>query len=125
MIRRPPRSTRTDTLFPYTTLFRSPGASIALAATGEFRRVLQILVNLIGNAVRYAPPGSMVTVRAERPDAVAEITVIDRGKGLVPEDQAPVFEKFELVDPSAPGGNGLGLYDRHRQETGTRGAERG
>src|SRR3546814_12400447 len=87
MIRRPPRSTRTDTLFPYTTLFRSPGASIALAATGEFRRVLQILVNLIGNAVRYAPPGSMVTVRAERHDAVAEITVIDRGKGLVPEDQ--------------------------------------
>ncbi|RIA46597.1 histidine kinase [Hephaestia caeni] len=91
-----------------------PAASARLAATGEFRRVLQILVNLIGNAVRYAPPGSMVTVRAERRDAVAEVTVIDRGKGLAPEDQARVFEKFERVDPLEPGGNGLGLYIARR-----------
>src|SRR3546814_7692583 len=35
MIRRPPRSTRTDTLFPYTTLFRSPGAALAMDAASE------------------------------------------------------------------------------------------
>src|SRR3546814_15221041 len=41
MIRRPPRSTRTDTLFPYTTLFRSPGASEWMPLTAEAYQVLK------------------------------------------------------------------------------------
>nr|WP_286207659.1 HAMP domain-containing sensor histidine kinase [Hephaestia sp. MAHUQ-44] len=91
-----------------------PGEGGAIAAIGEFRRVLQILVNLIGNAVRYAPPGSTVTVRAQHRKGLAEVIVADRGKGIAPEDQARVFEKFERVDPSEPGGNGLGLYIARR-----------
>jgi signal transduction histidine kinase len=83
-------------------------------ATGEFKRVLQILVNLIGNAVRYSPDGGMVWIRTHRDRGVAVIIVADQGKGIAPEDQARIFEKFERVDPSEPGGSGLGLYIARR-----------
>ena len=87
-----------------------PAPDAVEPALGDFRRVLQILVNLIGNAVRYSPPGASVAV-AVRPGA---ITVADAGKGIAPADQARVFEKFERVDPSEPGGSGLGLYIARR-----------
>ncbi len=83
-------------------------------ATGEFRRVLQILVNLIGNAVRYSPDGGMVWVRTHRDRGTAVIIVADQGKGIAEEDQARIFEKFERVDPTEPGGSGLGLYIARR-----------
>lgn len=83
-------------------------------ASGEFRRVLQILVNLIGNAVRYSPPGGMVWIRTEREGDLAAIIVADQGKGIAAEDQARIFEKFERVDPSEQGGTGLGLYIARR-----------
>ena len=90
-----------------------PGDREHVPATGEFRRVLQILVNLVGNAVRYSQPGSAVTIAATGGD-MAEVTVTDAGKGIAPEDQARIFEKFERVDPSEPGGTGLGLYIARR-----------
>jgi signal transduction histidine kinase len=83
-------------------------------ATGEFKRVLQILVNLIGNAVRYSPDGGMVWIRTHRDRGAAVIIVADQGKGIAPEDQARIFEKFERVDASEPGGSGLGLYIARR-----------
>lgn len=83
-------------------------------ATGEFKRVLQILVNLIGNAVRYSPDGGMVWIRTHRDRGTAVIIVADQGKGIAPEDQERIFEKFERVDPSEPGGSGLGLYIARR-----------
>lgn len=86
----------------------------AAPATGEFRRVLQILVNLIGNAVRYSPDGGMVWVRTHRDRGAVVIIVADQGKGIAIEDQARIFEKFERVDPTEPGGSGLGLYIARR-----------
>lgn len=91
-----------------------PSADDRLPATGEFRRALQVLVNLIGNAVRYSPEGGMVWIRLEREGAIAAVIVADQGKGIAPEDQARIFEKFERVDPSEPGGSGLGLYIARR-----------
>ena len=91
-----------------------PGAQDVLPATGEFRRALQVLVNLIGNAVRYSPADGMVWIRAERDNRFAAIIVADQGKGIAVEDQARIFEKFERVDPREPGGSGLGLYIARR-----------
>jgi signal transduction histidine kinase len=91
-----------------------PATDARIAAVGDFRRVLQILVNLIGNAVRYSPPGSEVCVTVERNDTRAIVVVADQGKGVAPEDQVRIFEKFERVDPSEAGGNGLGLYIARR-----------
>ena len=91
-----------------------PVADLVVPAAGDFRRALQIMVNLIGNAVRYAMPGSIVTVTAGVGATGAIAIVDDQGKGIAPDDQARIFEKFERVDPAEPGGNGLGLYIARR-----------
>ena len=91
-----------------------PASDDTLMARGEFRRVLQIVVNLIGNAVRYSPEGSMVWLRTERDADTAVLIVADQGKGIAAEDHARVFDKFERVDVSEPGGSGLGLYISRR-----------
>lgn len=87
-----------------------PPRDEVLEAHGEFRRVLQILVNLIGNAVRYSPKDSSVWLRTEQEGDLAAIIVADQGKGIALDDQARIFDKFERVDPSEPGGSGLGLF---------------
>ena len=68
------------------------------------------MVNLIGNAVRYSPQDSSVWLRTEQEGDLAAIIVADQGKGIAEEDQTRIFEKFERVDPSEPGGSGLGLF---------------
>ena len=91
-----------------------PSLGEILPATGEFRRALQVLVNLIGNAVRYSPSDGMVWVRAEREGDAAAIIVADQGKGIAVEDQSRIFDKFERVDVREAGGSGLGLYIARR-----------
>jgi hypothetical protein len=92
----------------------SPKEGESVAAVGEFRRVLQILLNLLGNALRYAPEGSQVWLRAEAEDGRARIVVADQGEGLTAEQQARVFDKFERLGRSGDGGSGLGLYISRR-----------
>lgn len=83
-------------------------------ALAEFRRVLQILLNLIGNAIRYSPDGSRVDVHVEVEGGRARAIVADQGPGLSISDQARVFEKFERLGRSGDGGSGLGLYISRR-----------
>ncbi len=91
-----------------------PADDDVMMARGEFRRVLQIVVNLIGNAVRYSPDGSMIWLRIERDADTAVLIVADQGKGIAEGDHARIFEKFERVDKAEPGGSGLGLYISRR-----------
>lgn len=88
----------------------APDMDEALPATGEFRRALQILVNLVGNAVRYSPEGAMIWVRAEQDGDMARVVVADQGRGISAEDQERIFEKFERLDHVDSAGSGLGLY---------------
>ncbi len=85
-------------------------ANDALMARGDYRRTLQILVNLIGNAVRYAPTGTAIWVRLEEDGDLAAVIVADQGHGIEKGDQDRIFGKFERVDPGEPGTSGLGLY---------------
>ena len=91
-----------------------PSGIEILPATGEFKRALQIVMNLLTNAIRYSPEGGSVWLRTDREGDLAVLIVADQGKGIAEEDQARVFEKFERVDPSEPGGTGLGLYIARR-----------
>lgn len=91
-----------------------PPLGDTLPATGEFRRALQVMVNLIGNAVRYSPDGGTLWLRVERAGATAAVIVADQGKGIAIEDQERIFGKFERVDTTEPGGSGLGLYIARR-----------
>ena len=90
--------------------FERPTLDEALPATGDFRRALQVLVNLISNALRYSPSGAPVRISAGRDGGEVSATVSDQGKGIAVADQARIFDKFERVDPSEAGGSGLGLY---------------
>lgn len=83
-------------------------------ASGEFRRTLQILVNLIGNAIRYSPDGSVIRLRVSTDDGFARIAVSDEGDGIAAEDQQRIFEKFERLGRSGDGGSGLGLFISRR-----------
>ena len=79
-----------------------------LTANAEPRGVVQILVNLLGNAVRHSPEGGTVAVIAERRDDRVVVTVADEGPGIALEDQERIFERYERADTS-PEGSGLGL----------------
>ena len=83
-----------------------------LLAVGDSDRIAQVLVNLLTNAVKYSPAGGTVTVRAERSDGNARISVTDEGLGIAEEHKHLVFGKFFRVDSSDTrliGGTGLGL----------------
>lgn len=92
----------------------APATEQHVPANGEFRRVLQILVNLIGNAVRYGPEGSVVRVETEQEDGQSRIFVTDQGPGIATEDRERIFEKFERLGRDDQGGSGLGLYISRR-----------
>lgn len=92
----------------------APRPGDTLPAVAEFRRVLQILLNLIGNAIRYTAEGSQIWVRVEHDGNRARVIVADQGKGLSEAEQARVFEKFERLGRSGDGGSGLGLYISRR-----------
>lgn len=83
-------------------------------AIGEFRRVLQVLLNLIGNAIRYTRSETTVSVDCGIDGALAWISVSDEGEGIAPEQAEKVFEKFERLGRSGDGGSGLGLYISRR-----------
>lgn len=93
---------------------RTPEPGARVPAIGEFRRVLQVLLNLVTNAIRYSPEGSVVTLETGENAQGAWIAVKDEGQGLTAEQAIRVFEKFERLGRSGDGGTGLGLYiSRH------------
>jgi two-component system sensor histidine kinase KdpD len=71
----------------------------------------QVLFNLLDNAAKYAPPDSMVTVRATADSRVVRIEVMDEGDGVPEEDRDRVFDKFYRVRSAdrKRAGTGLGL----------------
>jgi signal transduction histidine kinase len=76
-------------------------------------RLHQILANLVGNARKYAPAGSTITVRARPGRSTTDVLVADQGPGVPREARERIFERFYQVDQSSTrpaGGIGLGLY---------------
>lgn len=88
----------------------APTDANKVAAVAEFRRVLQILLNLVTNAIRYSPDGTEVSIDIAATDNASLILVSDQGSGIADEDRERVFEKFERLGRSGDGGSGLGLY---------------
>ncbi len=75
-------------------------------------RVEQVLVNLVSNAIKFSPAGSLVRLTAERRGGEVLFAVIDRGRGIPDSKLEHVFERFRQVDSSdarEKGGTGLGL----------------
>lgn len=86
----------------------SPEGAEPLAAKGEERAVIQILVNLIGNAIRHSPEGGKIRLAFARDAASASVSVSDEGPGVAEADRDRIFERFERAH-SKESGTGLGL----------------
>lgn len=91
----------------------------AAVASAEFRRVLQILINLVGNAIAYSPVSSTVTIGVHAPaEGRVAVTVSDEGPGVSAEQASRIFNKFERLGRDSDGGkdkgSGLGLYISRR-----------
>jgi signal transduction histidine kinase len=80
---------------------------------GDSERLRQVLTNLIDNAIKYAPAGSDVDVRAYAQNGRLRVDVRDRGPGIPKDQQRLIFEKFGRVaglGATRPPGTGLGLF---------------
>ncbi|HEV8319677.1 MAG TPA: PAS domain-containing sensor histidine kinase [Vicinamibacterales bacterium] len=78
---------------------------------GDPRRIQQVAINLLNNALKFTPAGGRVVLRAGRDSAVVEFAVSDTGIGITPEFLPQVFERFRRDSSRGgePGGLGLGL----------------
>jgi signal transduction histidine kinase len=100
--------------------FHDTGARIVIEvpddlppATADRRRIQDVLVNLIDNALKYSSPPTPVRVGARIDGSTLTFWVIDEGIGIQPEELPRIFERFYQVDQSATrsyGGVGLGLH---------------
>jgi signal transduction histidine kinase len=70
-------------------------------------RIMQVLSNLVGNALKFTPTGGRVTLAAAETDGTVRFEVADNGAGIAPADQPHVFEQYWKSDDK---GTGLGLY---------------
>jgi GAF domain-containing protein len=74
-------------------------------------RIKQVLLNLVGNAVKFTPQAGKIWVRAAAENSEVQIEVSDTGPGIPPEDQERIFLEFQQMgrDAGKPQGTGLGL----------------
>jgi PAS domain S-box-containing protein len=95
------------------------GADLPALVSGREVRIEQVLTNLLGNAVKYAPKNQPIEVRILREAGAVVIDVADRGPGIPPESRERIFQRFErLADSPTQSGTGLGLYiSRHLATT--------
>ncbi|MDP5104000.1 MAG: HAMP domain-containing histidine kinase [Erythrobacter sp.] len=101
------------------TVLEVVGTKGEAVATAEFRRVLQTLINLIGNAIAYSPVGSTVRITAEAAgEGRVAVFVADQGPGVTPDQAERIFDKFERLGRDSNGGqdkgSGLGLFISRR-----------
>ncbi len=95
-------------------LLNPPIAGQVLMARGDFRRILQVLINLLSNAIRHSPEHGTVLIRCEREGDIAAIIVADAGAGIALEHQERIFDRFERLGLRDGTGSGLGLYISRR-----------
>lgn len=83
-----------------------------LLAEMDARLIVQVLINLVNNALKYTPAGSRILVRAKKKGSFVQVRVEDNGPGLSKEDQQHIFDMFYTGQSSAADGKrslGLGL----------------
>jgi signal transduction histidine kinase/CheY-like chemotaxis protein len=80
--------------------------------SADVRRIKQVVLNLVTNAVKFTPPGGRITVSAHAADDEVQVCVTDTGIGIAAADQAAIFDAFQQVSHGPepkPEGTGLGL----------------
>lgn len=85
-------------------------APIVANVRADKERVLQVLANLVGNAIKFAPEGGRVEVGATRVESGVCISVSDNGPGIAREHLPHVFDRFWKHEAGGKKGTGLGLF---------------
>jgi heavy metal sensor kinase len=88
----------------------APGEEVRLIADQDL--LLQLVLNVLDNAVKYTPAGGSIRVSCQRDGSTAEVAVADTGPGIAPEDLPHIFDRFYRADKSrrqGDSGAGLGL----------------
>jgi two-component system sensor histidine kinase KdpD len=76
----------------------------------DFTLIVQVVVNVLENAVKYSPQNSLIEISAHLSDKKARLQIADQGVGIPSEDLTRVFDKFYRVQrPESVSGTGLGL----------------
>jgi signal transduction histidine kinase len=88
-----------------------PAPDSSVTAWADRDKITQVLMNLIGNAVKFTPEDGKVTVAIEKNgNDWVQISVADTGPGILPEERNKIFAKFyQIMDQHRPKGSGLGL----------------
>ena len=81
-----------------------------LLAKFDMDRMLQVLSNLLQNAIKFTPAGGSITVRAAGLGAACIVAVSDTGIGIPANEHRSIFERFRQLDTTDRAGLGLGLY---------------
>jgi signal transduction histidine kinase len=79
---------------------------------GDTERLIRVLINLLGNALKFTPRGSTITIGAGALPEMAKVTVTDQGRGIPSEYKDKIFDRFQQIDKTdatVKGGSGLGL----------------
>jgi GAF domain-containing protein len=91
--------------------FKAEIASVLPPGQGDERRLTQVLLNLVGNAIKFTDAGEVV-IKVDASDGLFALSVRDTGPGISAADQAKLFQEFQQADNSITrkkGGTGLGL----------------
>jgi signal transduction histidine kinase len=79
------------------------------SVTGDSRRLRQVLDNLLGNAIRFTPPGGRVLLHGEGSEGTARLVISDNGPGMTLKEQARAFDRFSRTSEARERGSSLGL----------------
>src|SRR5690349_11053882 len=80
-----------------------------LAVHADATRFKQVLMNLVGNAIKFTPEGGRIEIAAKQTDRDVQVSVRDNGPGIPPEEQKRIFEAFYRLRKSGEGAEGTGL----------------
>ncbi len=101
----------------YAPLFRTRGIAFcidmeseSIVAPFDHDRMVQVLSNLLGNAMKFTPHGGHVTLQVKRETHQVQIALSDDGPGIHPSAVPLVFERFWQIDSTTRRGLGLGLH---------------
>jgi signal transduction histidine kinase len=114
-----------DALAPWAAVARAHNVELALAAParalvrGDAESLRTLVDNLVGNAIKYSPPGTTVNVTVSDADGAVRLDVLDQGPGIAANQRRRVFDRFYRAPGQMQAGSGLGLAiakrvaDRH------------
>ncbi len=90
--------------------YQPPGEALFIKGDGDL--IMQVIINLLDNAVKYSPEGDSVDIEVENVGKYYKVHVIDKGQGIPSKEIPRIFERFYRVDKARSrktGGTGLGL----------------